>query len=269
MSFTSLNLGAPGASPAAEKIVNHRDAGKNLPQGAARVRVLTRPINSVSLSFLQQGLGGMEYRFPAVVCGTVVFSEQSAGWENRPLSLERDFIDVMCPAPPPMPRSHRRDDAGKERLEVIRVYRKAFGRKFADAGSFKAESRVNHPLPDRKANTICQGPVAASEQGPHWKTISLRSSELPRVAGPSRKRQVCRGLRIVQRSDGAWTAGGGDRPDLRLMLLPPETAPPRDLDRNERLYWRLGDLAKLRRRRASLEMLRRACGGSPRGLWRR
>ena len=62
------------------------------------MRVLTRPINSVSLSFLRQGLGGMEYRFPAVVCGTVVFSDQSAGWENRPLSLERDFIDVVGPS---------------------------------------------------------------------------------------------------------------------------------------------------------------------------
>ena len=100
MSFTFLNLGAPGASPAAEKIVNHRDAGNNLSQGAALVRVLTRPIDSVSLSFLQQGLGGMEYRFPAFACGTVAFSDQSAAWENQPLSLERDFIDVMCPAAP-------------------------------------------------------------------------------------------------------------------------------------------------------------------------
>ena len=37
----------------------------------------------------------------------------------------------------------------------------------------------------------------------------------------------------MQRSYGAWTADGGDRPDLRLMLLPPETAPPLELDRNE------------------------------------
>ncbi len=62
----------------------------------------------------------------------------------------------------------------------------------------------------------------------------------------------------MQRSYGAWTADGGDRPDLRLMLLPPETAPPLELDRNEQLYLRLMELAKLRRRRASLEMLRRA-----------
>ncbi len=151
MSFTSLNLGAPEPSPAAENIVNHRDAGKNLLQGAVRVRVPTHPVFSVSLSLLPHGLGGMAYRFPAVAYGYMAFSGQSAGRENRPLSLERDFIDVMCPAPPLMPRSHRRDDAGKDRLEVIRVYRKAFGRKFADAGSFKAESRVNHPLPDRNS----------------------------------------------------------------------------------------------------------------------
>ncbi len=47
------------------------------------------------------------------------------------------------------------------------------------------------------------------------------------------------------------------------MTLPPETAPPWDLDRNERLYWRLMELVKLWQRRASLEMLRRAGGGSP------
>ncbi len=149
--FRVGGIGPPASSPAPLFSVRHLDAGNNLPQGAARVRVPTYPVFSVSLSFLQQGLGGMEYRFPAVVCGTVVFSEQSAGWENRPLSLERDFIDVMCPAPPLMPRSHRRDDAGKDRCEVRGLYRKAFGAQVADAGSFKAESRVNHPLTDRNS----------------------------------------------------------------------------------------------------------------------
>ena len=91
---------------------------------------------------------------------------------------------------------------------------------------------------------------------------------MARWQGLSRKRQVCRGLRIVQRSYGARTAGSGDRPDLRLMLLPPETAP-LDLDRNEQLYWRLMELAKLRQRRVSLEMLRRARLWVTPGLWRR
>ena len=76
------------------------------------------------------------------------------------------------------------------------------------------------------------------------------------------------GLRIVERSDGTRTAGEG-RPDLRLMTLPPETAAPLDLDHNEQLYWRFGELAKLRQRRASLEMLLRAGSWSSRGLWRR
>ena len=71
-------------------------------------------------------------------------------------------------------------------------------------------------------------------------------------------------MRIVERSDGARTAGGG-RPDLRMMTLPPEMAAPLDLDHNEQLYWRFGELAKLRQRRASLEMLLLAGGGSSRG----
>ena len=100
MLFTSLNLGAPGPTPAAEKIVNHRDTGKNLPQGAARVRVPTSPVFSVSLTFLPHGLGGMAYRFPAVAYGYMVFSGQSAGRGNLALSLERDFIDVVGPADP-------------------------------------------------------------------------------------------------------------------------------------------------------------------------
>ena len=119
--------------------------------GGRTGEVPTRPVFSVSLSLLLPGLGGMAYRFPAVANGYVVFSGQSAGRENLALSPERDFIDVVGPAPPLMPRSHRRDDVGKDRLEVIRVYRKAFGAQVADAGSFKAESRVNHPLTDRNS----------------------------------------------------------------------------------------------------------------------
>ena len=59
------------------------------------MRVPTRPFFSASLSLLPPGLGGIADHLPAVAHGFVVFSVQSAGWENRALSLERDFIDAV------------------------------------------------------------------------------------------------------------------------------------------------------------------------------
>ena len=102
------------------------------------MRVLTRPINSVSLSFLQQGLGGMEYRFPAVVWGTVVFSDQSADRENRALSLVRDFIDVVGLAAAPIPRSHLQGDAEEVRPEGGGLYRKACLAQVCRCGQFQS-----------------------------------------------------------------------------------------------------------------------------------
>jgi len=69
--------------------VRLRDDEKNLPQGAALMRVPTGPF-----LFL------LPFASPAVAQGFVVFSDQSAGWENRALSLERDFIDAVARAAP-------------------------------------------------------------------------------------------------------------------------------------------------------------------------
>lgn len=44
MSFTCQRFWAPAYSSTPTAIVSHRDAVKNLPQGAAHVRVLARPI---------------------------------------------------------------------------------------------------------------------------------------------------------------------------------------------------------------------------------
>ncbi len=80
----------------------------------------------------------MEYRFPAVAYGYVVFSGQSAGRENRPLSLGRDFIDVMVLAPPLMPRSHLQDNAEKKRCEVRGLYRKVVWTQVCRCGQFQS-----------------------------------------------------------------------------------------------------------------------------------
>ncbi len=93
--FRMGGIGPPASSPAPLLSVRHWNAGKNLSQGAARVRVLTRPIFSALLSLFPPEFGRIAYRFPAVVWGTVVFSDQSADRENRALSLVRDFIDVV------------------------------------------------------------------------------------------------------------------------------------------------------------------------------
>lgn len=58
------------------------------------------PSSSVSPSPLPPGLGGITDRLPAVAHDFIVFSDQSASWENRALSLERDFIDVVGRAVP-------------------------------------------------------------------------------------------------------------------------------------------------------------------------
>ena len=132
-------------------------------------------------------------RFSAVSYGFKVFSDQSAGWENRPLSLVRDFIDVVGPAPPLVPRSHHRDDAGKDRLEVIRVYRKAFGAQVADAGRCKAEFQGNHSLTYRN--------------GKHFVSrASCGNIQLARqVAGQARRMQS--GEQVV--ADGESVRGKG------------------------------------------------------------
>ena len=57
--------------------------------------------------------------------------------------------------------------------------------------------------------------------------------------------------------------------DEHGLTLPPETAPLRGLDRNEQLSWRQRELAGFRRRRARLELLRRARRVLTLGLWRR
>ena len=53
------------------------------------------------------------------------------------------------------------------------------------------------------------------------------------------------------------------------LTLPPETAPLRGLDRNEQLNWRVRELAKVRRQRARLELLRWVRRMLTLGLWRR
>ncbi|MDE2842773.1 MAG: hypothetical protein OXN21_05250 [Chloroflexota bacterium] len=53
------------------------------------------------------------------------------------------------------------------------------------------------------------------------------------------------------------------------LTLPRETAPLRGLDRNEQLSWRLRELAGIRRRRARLELLRRALRLLTLGRWAR
>ena len=57
--FSMGGIGPPASSPAPLFSVRHRDAGKNLPQGTARVRVLTHPIFSALLSLLLPGFGRM------------------------------------------------------------------------------------------------------------------------------------------------------------------------------------------------------------------
>ncbi len=86
------------------------------------VRVLARPFFFVSLSLLPPGLGGIAVRLPAVACGSMVFSDQSEGWENRALSLERDFIDAVGPDSSPTHRSFLLDGAGQVRFAVIGLY---------------------------------------------------------------------------------------------------------------------------------------------------
>ena len=145
-------IGPPASSPALLLSVRHRDAGKNLSQGAARVKVPTRPI-FFRLTFvaIPAGVRQDADRLSVVPYGYVVFSGQSAGRENPALSLERDFIDVVGPAAPgcldPISRTMLRKNVAKSGG----CTGKWFGRKFADAGSFKAESRVNHPLKDRNS----------------------------------------------------------------------------------------------------------------------
>ena len=99
------------------------------------------------IPLLRQVSAGAD-RLPAVACGFRVFSSQSAGWENRALSLERDFIDVAGRGSPLIPRSLPLGGAERVRLEVRGLYRKVVWAQVADAGRFQAESQGIAPLRD-------------------------------------------------------------------------------------------------------------------------
>ena len=104
----------------------------------------------------------------------MVFSDQSAGWENRALSVERDFIDVGAGSTL-IPRSLPLDDAGKVRSGGPGLYGKVGWAQVADAGRFQAESQGNHPLPDQGGEHVLSRAGGEKMQGNRVLTLGERS----------------------------------------------------------------------------------------------
>ena len=117
---------------------------------------------SVSLSLLPPGLVGIADRLTAVTHGFVAFSDQSAGWENRALSLERDFIDAVGRAAlgylAPFPRM----TLGRSVLRSGGCTGKWFERKLRMRGDSKLNPRYFTPYRTKPANTFRQGLVAGN-----------------------------------------------------------------------------------------------------------
>ena len=82
---------------------------------------------------------------PAVAYG---FLGQSAGMENRPLSLGRDFIDEIVVESPLMSRHLPGNCPDSDFGEVRGMHGDAISLQVADAGRFKVGKLENRPLPD-------------------------------------------------------------------------------------------------------------------------
>ena len=61
--------------------------------GELEMRVDVLFLSAFLMPILLTRRGGIAGLLPAVAYGFMSFSVQSEGWENRALSLERDFID--------------------------------------------------------------------------------------------------------------------------------------------------------------------------------
>lgn len=146
-------------------------------------------------------------------------------------------------------------------------------------------SRLNRweitPYRTETANTFGQGPVAAGRTSLTLGNSKFAGASSPVPPGAKGKTTSLQGRdgRSFHGIDAARTAGGGDRQDLRpIAFLPgeargltlsPYTAPLRGLGGNGQLSRRLRALKRIRRRRASLEILRGVRCWLTMGLWRK